>query len=203
MAAFFSRLIAIFIFSFLILSVAAQDPSPTVDPGPQEPSPSPSPSSQPSVSPEVPTVTSSVPVAPTSTPTLVPVFSTSADCTICKPNFGVIDACVQRIPKTANLTMITQVLPFYSCICPGDSISNLQHCSTCLRTTGQLNFLFPGLYNVTNQQVKAMRDVCTATNNGKQVPSGASSTNMEQLLTSTKYGVILSMIAIIMSLGVL
>ncbi|KAG9067468.1 hypothetical protein KI688_012251 [Linnemannia hyalina] len=170
MAAFIKRLrltvILLVILSLFILSVAAQDePSPSAEPTPDptpEPSASPSftptdiPSPSDSISAGIPTATSTVPVVSTPTPT--PVFTTSTDCQACKPDYNIISACVQRIPKTANLTMITQVLPFYQCICPDNMIEALQHCSTCLRSSGQLNFLVPTLYNVTNQEVKAMNE---------------------------------------------
>ncbi|KAK3840760.1 MAG: hypothetical protein J3R72DRAFT_446784 [Linnemannia gamsii] len=213
MAALFKRLLVIFaiILSLLILTVAAQDeepqpePEPTPEPPVQSPSPSPSPSPSispnPSIDPGVPTPTSSVPVVPTGPPTPSPVFSTSTDCVACKPDYGIVSTCVQRIPKTANLTVITQVLPFYSCICPGNMIDSLQHCSTCLRSTGQLNFLNPGLYNVTNQQVKAMKEVCTTTSNGTQTPNGSSGSHWERLMASASWGAVLSVVVIVVSLG--
>ncbi|KAF9903652.1 hypothetical protein EC991_003473 [Linnemannia zychae] len=208
MAALSKRLLIIFaiVLSLLILSVAAQDepePEPEPEPPVQSPSPSPSPSASPSPSfnPDVPTATSSAPVVPTGPPTPSPVFSTSADCVACKPDYGIISACVQRIPKTANLTVITQVLPFYNCICPGNMIDALQRCSTCLRSTGQLNFLNPGLYNVTNQEVKAMKDVCVTTANGTQTPNGSSGGHWERLMASASWGAVLSVVVIVVSLG--
>ncbi|KAG0202749.1 hypothetical protein BGX33_009486 [Mortierella sp. NVP41] len=215
MAVLFSRLtvfIAI-ILSLLILSVAAQEevpepepePSPEPQPSPEppvvEPSASPSPTFSPSstVNPGVPTAT--VPV-PTANPTPNPVFSTSEDCVACKPNYNIVNMCVQRVPKSVNLTMITQVLPFYQCVCPDNMIDSLQRCSTCLRSTGQLNFLNPQLYNVTNQQVKAMKEVCATTQNGTQTPSsGATGSRWERLMASASWGAILSVVVIVVSLG--
>ncbi|KAK5809920.1 hypothetical protein F5H01DRAFT_347839 [Linnemannia elongata] len=211
MAAFFKRLrltaLLVIILSLFILTVAAQvtpdpttaEPTPTPDPSPEvTPSPTDTPSPSETVS-GIPTSTSTVPVAPTSTPT--PVFTTSTDCIVCKPDYNIISTCVQRIPKTANLTMITQVLPFYQCICPGNMIEALQHCSTCLRSSGQLNFLVPTLYNVTNQQVKAMREVCNTTANGTQTPNGVSGSRLEQLMASASWGAVLSVVVIVVSLG--
>ncbi|OAQ29587.1 hypothetical protein K457DRAFT_137782 [Linnemannia elongata AG-77] len=211
MAAFFKRLrltaLLVIILSLFILTVAAQvtpdpttaEPTPTPDPSPEvTPSPTDTPSPSETVS-GIPTSTSSVPVAPTSTPT--PVFTTSTDCIACKPDYNIVSTCVQRIPKTANLTMITQVLPFYQCICPGNMIEALQHCSTCLRSSGQLNFLVPTLYNVTNQQVKAMREVCNTTANGTQTPNGVSGSRLEQLMASASWGAVLSVVVIVVSLG--
>ncbi|KAK3824352.1 MAG: hypothetical protein JOS17DRAFT_751550 [Linnemannia elongata] len=215
MTAFFNRLrltaLLVVILSVFILSVAAQTDitPPTPDPTTLEPTPtdiptptdtvSPTDTPTDTISPSVPSATSSVPVVPTSTPT--PVFTSSIDCQACKPDYGIVSTCVQRIPKTANLTMITQVLPFYQCICPGNMIEALQHCSTCLRSSGQLNFLVPTLYNVTNQQVKAMREVCNTTANGRETPSGASGSRLEQLMSSASWGAVLSVVVIAVSLG--
>ncbi|KAF9119117.1 hypothetical protein BGX30_004077 [Mortierella sp. GBA39] len=193
--------------SLFILSVAAQDvatpspsPEPSASPSPEVSSaPTDIPSPSDSISVGIPTATSSVPGV--STPTVTPLFTSSADCVACKPDYNIVSTCVQRIPKTANLTMITQVLPFYQCICPGNMIEALQHCSTCLRSSGQLNYLVPTLYNVTNQEVKAMHEVCNTTANGRETPSGASGSRLEQLMASASWGAVLSVVVIAVSLG--
>jgi hypothetical protein len=213
MAVFFKRLrltaIFLLVLSLFILAVAAQSevtqptdvPTPTPEPDVPTPTDTPTPTDNPSPT-DIPiTPTSSVPVVPTSPPKPTPVFSTSDDCKACRPDYNTIDTCVQRIPKTANLTVLTQVLPFYQCICPGDLITSLQHCSTCLRSTGQLNFLIPGLYNVTNQQAKAMREVCNTTGNGREIPSGASGSRLERLMASASWGAVLTVVVVAVTLG--
>jgi hypothetical protein len=50
-------------------------------------------------------------------------------------------------------------------------IDSLQQCSNCFRSTGQQAFLNFQFYNVTNQQVKAMKQVCEQTVGGTRVPS--------------------------------
>ncbi|KAF9916090.1 hypothetical protein BX616_004659 [Lobosporangium transversale] len=164
---------------------APEEPAPE-EPAPEEPAPEePVPTGEnPPV--EVPTgvptainpVPSATVPAPTSSPTPFipdPIFSTSDSCEACRPQFFAIRNCTTRIPTGVNLTMIQQVLPFYQCICPngGSQVDALQQCSICLRSTAQQSALNLIFYNVTNQDVKAMKQVCTETADGTKVPSGA------------------------------
>ncbi|KAF9436800.1 hypothetical protein BGZ76_002942 [Entomortierella beljakovae] len=181
-------LILILTILLCISSVHAQeDPEPTEEFPTSTPSPIefPSPSSSPSPSPiasEFPTVsippataTGTAP-APTSTAVVPdPIFSQSTHCIACKAQYHAIKGCSARIPFSSNLTLINQVLPFYQCVCPNDGalIDSLQQCSVCLRSSGQLAYLNPAFYEVTNQDVKSMKQVCNETQNGTLVPSGS------------------------------
>ncbi|KAF9360769.1 hypothetical protein BGX34_007514 [Mortierella sp. NVP85] len=134
------------------------------------------------------------PVVPAPSPTPVtpdPVFSTSDACVACKGKYATVRTCSSRIPVAGNLTMISQVLPFYQCICAdnGSAIDALQQCSICLRSTGQQVFLNRAFYNVTNQDVKAMKEVCEDTANGTKVPS-SSSGRWDMILSSASWGVV-------------
>ncbi|KAF9389829.1 hypothetical protein CPB97_010559 [Podila verticillata] len=150
------------------------EPAPTPTPDPVVPSEVPTPT--------VPVATPSVPSGtPTTTPTSTPIpnqpnpiFSTSDTCVACQRDYPTIRNCTALIPPpTVNLTMISQVLPFYNCICPNNGPDALQACSTCLRSTGQQSFLNPKHYNVTNQDTKALKQICIDTANGSRVPSMA------------------------------
>ncbi|KAF9280163.1 hypothetical protein BGZ88_012354 [Linnemannia elongata] len=108
-----------------------------------------------------------------------PIFSTSDACVACQKEFPAIRNCTALIPPaTVNLTVITQVLPFYNCLCnsgnQGSEIEALQDCSNCFRSTGQKAFLRDVFYNVTNQNVKAMKQVCEETLGGTRVPTSSS-----------------------------
>lgn len=87
--------------------------------------------------------------------------------------------------------MISQVLPFYQCICPnnGAIIDALQQCSICFRSTGQQVFLNRAFYNVTNQDVKAMNQVCLETDNGTKIPNGSNG-RWDMLMSSFSWGII-------------
>ncbi|KAF9127266.1 hypothetical protein BGW39_005988 [Mortierella sp. 14UC] len=155
---------------------------------PEQPEQAPSPPSPPAqVSPpEASTAPAPPPVAPAAPPgstppgTVVtqppnPIFSTSDACIACQKEFPAIRNCSTLIPPaTVNLTTIVQILPFYNCLCQKDNmaeIDSLQQCSNCFRSTGQQAFLNVQFYNVTNQQVKAMKQVCEQTVGGTRAPS--------------------------------
>ncbi|KAF8936057.1 hypothetical protein BGZ58_004652 [Dissophora ornata] len=109
---------------------------------------------------------------------------------------------MSRVPTAGNLTMINQVLPFYQCICPnnGTEIDALQQCSICLRSTGQQAFLNRAFYNVTNQDVKAMKEVCLETAEGTMVPSGSSG-RWDMLISTASWGVVSAMMLALLPLG--
>jgi hypothetical protein len=87
--------------------------------------------------------------------------------------------------------MISQVLPFYQCVCPnnGAAIDGIQQCSICFKSTGQQVYLNRVFYNVTNQDVKAMKQVCLDTSDGTKVPSGSSG-RWDMLMSSAGLGFI-------------
>ncbi|KAG0090860.1 hypothetical protein BGZ93_009116 [Podila epicladia] len=177
-------LVLLLALAFIFTVTHAQD-----IPEPEEPSPSPSPDpvvppevtspspTVPSPTPSVSSVPSGAPTTPTATPIPNqpnPIFSTSDTCVACQRDYATVRNCTALIPPpTVNLTMITQVLPFYNCICPGNGVDALQACSTCFRSTGQQAFLNPKHYNVSNQDNKALKQVCLDTENGSKVPSMA------------------------------
>ncbi|KAG0347124.1 hypothetical protein BG004_008459 [Podila humilis] len=182
----------VFIVFFLTFTHAQEEgeeePIPSPSPEPpfvEEPTPTfPSPttdiSPDPTFTPTFPTETPTTPtVPPSTTPAPIPnqpnpVFSTSDTCVTCQRNWGLVRNCTALIPPpTVNLTMISQVLPFFNCICPNNGIDALQGCSTCFRSTGQQAFLNPKHYEVTNQDNKAFKQVCLDTENGSKVPSAA------------------------------
>ncbi|KAI1315594.1 hypothetical protein EDD11_000604 [Mortierella claussenii] len=183
--------------------VTTPQPSPTPDPTTVAPSPTPDvPSASPSQTDISPTATVIVPV-PTSAPTPTtpdPIFSSSASCVACKSEFPNIRNCSTRLPIAGNLTMINQVLPFYQCICPGNQIETLQQCSICLRSTGQQAFLNRAFYNVTNQDIKAMHQVCTETADGSKVPSSSTGA-WHLLLSSVGWSVLSGVMLLLLPLG--
>ncbi|KAF9179669.1 hypothetical protein BGZ51_006741 [Haplosporangium sp. Z 767] len=192
----------------LIPEPSPEEPSPE-EPSPEEPSPEPSPSSE--VPSESPTSSADLP-APTLPPATPPsnqpdpVFSSSESCQACQPTFPLIRNCSALIPSASvNLTMIVQMLPFYSCICRGDyqEIDKLQQCSNCLRSTGQQVFLNPHFYNVTNQHVKAMKQVCAETANGSKVPASAGNGAWDTLAQSSSWMALSAVIAVVLQLGAL
>ncbi|KAG0244586.1 hypothetical protein BGW41_007349 [Actinomortierella wolfii] len=170
---------------FIAMTVQAQDdPS---DPPEEEPSPSPIPS--PTTDPIDPTGAFPDPTAsptappPTTTTTLPPrpdpIFSNSDKCTECKPHWPAINNCLAYLPPTSvNLTVITAVLPFYSCICKDDyqHIEPIAACASCLRTTGQLAYLHPMFYDVKLSDMRAYTQVCMETKNGTTVPPESAAT---------------------------
>ncbi|KAG9063814.1 hypothetical protein KI688_003926 [Linnemannia hyalina] len=161
-------------------------PSPTPDqppaaiPPPPPSTPPSTPATPPTTAPGTPAPASSgTPGAPAQPPN--PIFSTSDACVACQKEFPTIRSCTALIPPpTVNLTVITQVLPFYNCLCNngnlGSEIEALQDCSNCFRSTGQKAFLRGDFYNVTNQNVKAMKQVCEETVGGTRVPTSSSGT---------------------------
>ncbi|KAF9312105.1 hypothetical protein BG003_006624 [Podila horticola] len=187
----------------LIFTLAhAQDtpvPSPSPDPvvPPEVTSPSPT------VPSETPTIPSGTPTTPTATPAPkqpTPIFSTSDTCVACQRDYATIHNCTALIPPpTVNLTMISQVLPFYNCICPGNGVDALQACSTCLRSTGQQSFLNPKHYNVTNQDTKALKQVCLETANGSKVPSMAGG-HWDMMVRSASWTIISALALVVVSM---
>ncbi|KAK3812511.1 MAG: hypothetical protein JOS17DRAFT_762460 [Linnemannia elongata] len=153
-------------------------PSPDQPPTVIPPPPSSPPATPPSTTSGIPVPASSgTPGAPVQPPN--PIFSTSDACVACQKEFPTIRNCTALIPPaTVNLTVITQVLPFYNCLCSngnlGSEIEALQDCSNCFRSTGQKAFLRAEFYNVTNQNVKAMKQVCEETVGGTRVPTSSS-----------------------------
>ncbi|KAK3846748.1 MAG: hypothetical protein J3R72DRAFT_520104 [Linnemannia gamsii] len=137
------------------------------------------------------TTSPGTPITPgTVTPPPNPIFSTSDACIACQKEFPTIRKCTALIPPAAvNLTTIVQILPFYNCLCQKDNmveIDSLQQCSNCFRSTGQQAFLNAQFYNVTNQQVKAMKQVCEQTVDGTRVPtSGATAGGIGLVVQST------------------
>ncbi|KAG0056412.1 hypothetical protein BGZ83_005127 [Gryganskiella cystojenkinii] len=182
--------------------VHAQDPTTT------DPSPSPSSSPQPVESPTPSEPVPSVPGGPTApivtskpTPTpkpLDPVFSTSDSCQACQGQFPQIRTCQSHIPVVGNLTMINQVLPFYSCICQNNGvlIDGLHQCSLCFASTGQQQFLAPVFHNnFSSQDVKAVKQVCIDTANGSKIPSLGSSLTVSSLV----WTVMLAAVAVVVA----
>ncbi|KAF9420178.1 hypothetical protein BGZ94_009208 [Podila epigama] len=149
-------------------------PTPTPSPSPS-PLPSTSPSPSPSVDPSTPTQAPAPAPAPNPHQPN-PIFSSSDDCVTCERGWPTVRNCSALIPPpTVNLTLITQVLPFYNCICPGSGVVYLHACSTCFRSTGQQSFLNPKHYIISNQDERAYTQVCLDTENGSKIPSSASS----------------------------
>ncbi|KAF9928705.1 hypothetical protein FBU30_002176 [Linnemannia zychae] len=131
-----------------------------------------------------------------------PIFSTSDACVACQKEFPVIRNCSALIPPlTVNLTTIVQVLPFYSCLCQNNpvEIDALQQCSYCFRSTGQQAFLHSHFYNVTNQQVKAIKQVCEDTDGGSRVPSSQGGTGLrDTILQSIRWGFYVSLVSVLL-----
>ncbi|KAG0289219.1 hypothetical protein BGZ97_006521 [Linnemannia gamsii] len=125
-----------------------------------------------------------------------PIFSTSDACVACQKEFPTIRNCTAMLPPpSVNLTIISQILPFYKCICQNDSNGNeggeiaaLQQCSNCFRSTGQRAFLSDQFYNVTNQQLKAMKQVCDETEGGTRLPTSGAGTGTRGLILQTSTG---------------
>ncbi|KAG0250519.1 hypothetical protein BG011_008276 [Mortierella polycephala] len=186
------------------------EPEPEVEPEPEpEPSPpfedpieSPTPSFSPS--PDLPAPTPPPATPPTNQPDVV--FSSSESCQACRPTFPTIRNCSALIPPASvKLTMIVQMLPFYSCICHDgySEIDAIQQCSTCLRSTGQQSYMNPHFYNVTNQHVKAMKQACIETANGSKVPASAGNGVWDMLARSSSWMVLSAVIAVVLQLGAL
>ncbi|KAF9940918.1 hypothetical protein BGZ67_006338 [Mortierella alpina] len=143
------------------------------------------------------------PVAP-QTPNLPnPIFSTSDACIACQKEYPFIKNCSLHIPASVNLTVIVQVLPFYNCMCQDKlvHIDGLQTCSACFRSTGQQVFLSPHFYNVSNQQAKALKQVCRETANGTTVPNAAGMGKWETLARSGCWMVVSLLVVVLLPLG--
>ncbi|KAG0296381.1 hypothetical protein BGZ98_000994 [Dissophora globulifera] len=191
-----SRLSLIFLFLCLLVSVLAQGQNPSPSPDPASVSPSPSPN--PGVSPTATTVAATP--TPSSEPD--PIFSDTDSCNACKPQYAAVHSCSDRVPITGNLTVINQALPFYQCVCPNNGvlIDALQECSICLRSTGQQNRINRAFYNVTNQEVKAIKQVCLDTDGGVKVPSGAAG-RWAMLSSAASWGAVTAAVLILLPLG--
>ncbi|KAG0288576.1 hypothetical protein BGZ96_007694 [Linnemannia gamsii] len=70
----------------------------------------------------------------------------------------------------------------------GVEIMALQQCSNCFRSTGQKAFLNDQFYNVTNQQVKAMKQVCEETKGGTRIPTSGAGAGIRDLIFQTSTG---------------
>ncbi|KAF9291385.1 hypothetical protein BGZ68_004246 [Mortierella alpina] len=185
--------------------VQGQDTSDS-DSDSEEPSPeSPTDSEEPEVSPELPTPTPTpIPSATPQTASLPnPIFSTSDACIACQKEYPFIKNCSVHIPSAVNLTVIVQLLPFFSCMCQDQlvHIDGLQMCSACFRSTGQQVFLSPQFYNVSNQQAKALKQVCRETANGTKVPNAAGTGQWETLARSGCWMVVSLLTVMLLSLG--
>ncbi|KAG0356521.1 hypothetical protein BC939DRAFT_506968 [Gamsiella multidivaricata] len=213
-----SLVLLLFITTALLLSSVQAQESPSASPSPSEqptvastepltPTPTVDPVT-PTPDPAVPTTDLPTPTSalPTTTaapiPSATPIFSTSDACVSCKSNYLAVYNCASRIPVNGNLTTISQVFPFYQCICPNDGelIDALQECSVCLRQTGQLTYLNRTFYNVTNQDVKAMKQACLETSDGLKVPNKAGG-RWDMLLSAAAWGTISAMVLVLVPLG--
>ncbi|KAF9163002.1 hypothetical protein BGX21_009412 [Mortierella sp. AD011] len=145
----------------------------------------------------------SVPPTATSTPVLPnPIFTSSDACVACQKEFFEIRNCSTHLPPTGvNLTMIVELLPFYGCLCQNNYvlIDALQQCSSCFRSTGQSAHLNPQFYNVTNQDVKAYKKVCTQTANGSKVPTSGVDRILDTLKKSGSWIILSTLIVILLS----
>ncbi|KAF9964594.1 hypothetical protein BGZ70_006229 [Mortierella alpina] len=187
----------------------------TSDPDSEESSSeSPTSPEEPEISSAPPSVPVPVPVpAPTPTPSAAPqtpnlpnpIFSTSDACIACQKEYPFIKGCSVHIPPAVNLTIIVQMLPFYNCMCQDElvHIDGLQTCSACFRSTGQQVFLSPQFYNVSNQQAKALKQVCRDTANGTKVPSAAGAGKWETLARSGCWMVVSLVVVMLLPLGAL
>ncbi|KAF9968634.1 hypothetical protein BGZ73_009192 [Actinomortierella ambigua] len=156
---------------YFTATTLAQDEPPPED---EEPIPSPSPTTEEPVVPTS-TVAPSPPAATSAAPTMPdPIFSNSESCTQCKPQWPSLQTCQSYLPPSSvNLTVITAVLPFYSCICKNDMvlIDSLVPCANCFRGTSQLAFLHPMFYGVSQaNHTRAFKEICTQTKDGTTVP---------------------------------
>ncbi|KAF8975265.1 hypothetical protein BGZ46_009285 [Entomortierella lignicola] len=180
-------------------------PSPAVSPSstPDTPSPATPTVTTPAVS-VSPSTSTSTGVQPTPTANVTrPIFPTSDTCNVCSDQYDAVHNCTARIPASTNLTLINQVLPFYQCACVngGALFDAIQICSICLRSTGQIGSFFPpAFYNVTNQDVKAMEQVCLETQNGYSVPNGSNG-HWGLILNSASWGALSTLLLLFLSFG--
>ncbi|KAK3818642.1 MAG: hypothetical protein J3Q66DRAFT_368717 [Benniella sp.] len=129
-----------------------------------------------------------------------PIFTTSDACVTCQKKYITIKNCSTLLPPPrVNLTTMVQFLP---CICQNNDteIEALQQCSICFRSTGQFAYLPLQLYNVSNQEVKALKKVCHETANGGKVPSSLGTGKWDAWILSARWMIVSTLFALALPL---